>query len=107
MKLSTLPALVLGLGLVIAPVVASARPVKRPPPFTPAVTLADATKTAVAKIPGTVSSSELEREHGRWIYSFVIKPTQGKKGWVKEVNVDATSGVVVAVESEREPRHQP
>jgi hypothetical protein len=36
-------------------------------------------------------SSELEKEHGRWIYSFDVATTDG----VHEVNVDANTGKVV------------
>ena len=58
-----------------------------------------ARKTALAEVPGgTVKSSELEREHGKLIYSFdIVVP--GKPG-VEEVNVDARDGTVVAHQHE-------
>src|SRR6266566_3067503 len=51
--------------------------------------------TALKEVPnGTVKSSELEREHGKLIYSFDIT-VPGKTG-IDEVNVNAVDGSVVA-----------
>ncbi|MDP9120975.1 MAG: PepSY domain-containing protein [Acidobacteriota bacterium] len=59
------------------------------------VTLDAARATALAQVPGaTVKSEELEREHGKLIYSFDLQ-VPGKSG-VEEVNVSATDGKVVA-----------
>lgn len=66
------------------------------------VTEANARATALAKVPGgTISSSELEREHGRLIWSFDIG--QAKSTSVVEIQVDARSGRIVSrkVESAR------
>lgn len=58
-----------------------------------------ATAIALAQVPGgQVRSGELEREHGKLIYSFDIK-VAGKSG-IEEVNVDARDGSVVAHEHE-------
>lgn len=58
-----------------------------------------ATSIALAQVPGgTLRSGELEREHGRLIYSFDIK-VAGTSG-IEEVNVDARDGSVVAHEHE-------
>lgn len=46
----------------------------------------------------TIASQELEREHGRLIYSFDMK-VPGKSG-IEEVNVNALNGRVVAVSHE-------
>ena len=55
----------------------------------------EARATAVAQVKnGTVKSEELEREHGRLIYSYDIA-VSGKSG-IDEVNVDAMTGKVVA-----------
>lgn len=63
------------------------------------VTKAVATKTALAKVPGgKIQSSEIEREHGKLIYSFDIK-IAGKSG-IEEINVDAITGAVLAHEHE-------
>lgn len=73
------------LGLSIANVAsASAKP-------KPKVSQGDAQAIALKQAPGKVKSSELEREHKRWIYSFDIQTSTG----VHEVNVDANTGAVV------------
>jgi uncharacterized membrane protein YkoI len=55
------------------------------------VSLEAARKTALAHVKnGTVRSEELEREHGKLVYSFDIA-TPGKSG-VSEVHVDAMTG---------------
>jgi uncharacterized membrane protein YkoI len=60
---------------------------------------AAARATALKEVPsGTIRSGELEREHGKLIYSFDIK-VAGKSG-IEEVNVDAITGAVVAHEHE-------
>ncbi len=72
------------------------------PPKTAAKLTEDQAKaTAVAKVPGEVVASELEREHGHLIYSVEIKPTGQAKG-VKEVNVDAIDGSIVNIEDEND-----
>ena len=56
---------------------------------------ATARATALKEVPnGTVKSSELEREHGKLIYSYDIT-VPGKTG-IDEVNVNAIDGSVVA-----------
>ncbi|HKO15906.1 MAG TPA: PepSY domain-containing protein [Gemmatimonadaceae bacterium] len=63
------------------------------------ITADSAQKIALAQVPnGKVRSHELEREHGKLIYSFDIK-IAGKAG-VEEVNVNALDGTVVAHEHE-------
>ncbi|MEO5859569.1 MAG: PepSY domain-containing protein [Pyrinomonadaceae bacterium] len=52
---------------------------------------------AMGQVQGQFKSSELEKEHGKLVYSFDIKTTDGK---IKEVQIDAYSGAVVAVEEE-------
>jgi uncharacterized membrane protein YkoI len=60
---------------------------------------AEARKTALAAVPGgKVQSHELEREHGKLIFSYDIK-VSGKSG-IEEVNVDAMTGEIVAHEHE-------
>jgi uncharacterized membrane protein YkoI len=66
------------------------------------VPIETARKTALERVKGTVKAEELEKEHGRWIYSFQIKP-EGEEGkTIKEVNVDADTGEVVSVETEKD-----
>ncbi len=58
------------------------------------VSLDTARTTALAKVPnGAVRSEELEKEHGKLIYSFDIA-VPGKSG-IEEVNVNAITGKVV------------
>jgi uncharacterized membrane protein YkoI len=55
--------------------------------------------TALKSVPnGTVKSSELEREHGKLIYSYDIT-VPGKTG-IDEVNVNAIDGTVVGKQHE-------
>jgi len=55
--------------------------------------------TAIAKqhAHGTIKSKELEKEKGRWIYSFEFRQGGGK---IREVNIDAYSGKVIGIERE-------
>jgi uncharacterized membrane protein YkoI len=65
------------------------------------VSKADAQATAIAKVPnGTYKESELEREHGKLIWSFDFTTPDTKD--ITEVNVDAISGEVVNVEHEKD-----
>ena len=58
------------------------------------ITLDAARATALAKVPnGAVRSEELEKEHGKLIYSFDIA-VPGKPG-IEEVNVSAVTGKVL------------
>ena len=59
----------------------------------------EAQATALAQVPGgTVKEGELEKEHGKWIWSFDIA-TAGSPD-IKEVAVDAHTGQVSGVETE-------
>ncbi len=61
------------------------------------ITMDQARATALTRAAGTVESSELEREHGRLVYSFDIR---NAKGTIDEIQVSAISGQVVRVEHE-------
>lgn len=59
----------------------------------------EARQIAISKVPnGTIKESELEKEKGRLIWSFDIAIPDSRD--IKEVNVDAITGEVVAVETE-------
>ncbi len=59
----------------------------------------EAEKTALARVSqGTVKEGELEREHGRLIWSFDIAKPDTKE--ITEVQVDANTGKVVSVKKE-------
>jgi uncharacterized membrane protein YkoI len=63
------------------------------------ISLETARTTALAKVPhGEVRSEELEKEHGKLIYSFDIA-VPGKPG-IQEVNVSAITGKVIGVHHE-------
>ena len=61
------------------------------------ITKERAQETALKRAPGTVESAELEREHGKLVYSFDIR---NSKGTITEVQVSALTGKVVRVEHE-------
>jgi uncharacterized membrane protein YkoI len=64
------------------------------------ITKADAQTTALTQVPnGTVKDCELEREHGKIIWSFDLTTPDSKD--ITEVNVDAITGSVVNVEHEK------
>ncbi len=52
---------------------------------------------AMKEAAGKIKSSELEKENGKWIYSFDIR---NAKGTITEVNIDAYSGKVISLEEE-------
>ena len=58
-----------------------------------------AEQTALAKVPnGTIKEAEIEKEHGKLIWSFDVTTPDTKE--ITEVNVDAATGDVVSVEKE-------
>ena len=61
------------------------------------ITKERAQEVALKRAPGTVESSELEREHGKLVYSFDIR---NAKGTIDEVQVSAITSKVVRVEHE-------
>lgn len=63
------------------------------------VTIEDARARAVREVPGSVLAEELEREGGRLVYSFEIRPNGNGVNANKEVTIDANSGSVVSIES--------
>lgn len=68
------------------------------------ISKADAEKTALAKVPnGSIKSGEIEREHGKLVWSFDIA-TPGTKD-ITEVQVDAISGKIARTEVEK-PKDQ-
>lgn len=64
------------------------------------VSKAETQATALAKVPnGTVKQCELEKEHGKLIWSLELNTPDSKD--ITEVNVDATAGDVVNIEHEK------
>ncbi|MEO6036312.1 MAG: PepSY domain-containing protein, partial [Verrucomicrobiota bacterium] len=63
------------------------------------ISRSEAEKIALAKAPGgTVKEGELEKEHGKLIWSFDIAKAGSKD--ITEVQVDAKTGAIVSVEDE-------
>lgn len=60
------------------------------------ISMEKARAIALRRAPGKIKSSELEREHGKLIYSFDITTKKG----VTEVNIDALTGAIVATQHE-------
>jgi uncharacterized membrane protein YkoI len=82
--------------LLIAGGVLAQQPAHKP---TVKIREAQARATALARVPKAhVQSEELEHEAGRWIYSYDLK-VPGRAG-IDEVNVDAMTGKIVAVQHE-------
>lgn len=67
------------------------------------ITMEQARETALKRAPGTVESSELEREHKQLVYSFDIR---NSRGTITEVQVSAISGKVVRVEHENKKQEE-
>jgi hypothetical protein len=61
------------------------------------VTPDQARETAQAAVAGDIEEEELEKEHGKLVFSFDIR---NAKGTITEVQVDAKTGAVVATEEE-------
>jgi hypothetical protein len=65
----------------------------------PKIDRATAEKTALARVPGgQIRESELEKEHGKLVWSFDI--SRSTSADITEVQIDAMTGEVVAVEIE-------
>ena len=63
------------------------------------ISKADAETTALAKVPdGKIKAAELEKEHGRLIWSVDIAMPHSKN--ITEVQVDAKSGKIASVQTE-------
>ncbi len=67
------------------------------------ITKERAQEIALKRAPGTVESSELEREHGKLVYSFDIR---NAKGTIDEVQVSAITGKIVRVEHETKKQEE-
>lgn len=61
------------------------------------ITLEQARATALERAPGKIEGEELEREHGKLVYSFDIRNAGGT---ITEVQVSAIDNSIVAVEEE-------
>lgn len=97
-KLERLTVIALALGL-SAPLVSAASESESALKAQAKVTETQARATALAKVPGgIVQSAELEKEHGKLVWSFDIN--EPKSPTVIEVQVDAKTGLVVSTKTE-------
>src|SRR5712691_12782643 len=67
------------------------------------ITKEQAQATALKRAPGTVEEGELEREHGKLVWSFDIR---NAKGTIDEVQVSAITGKIVRVEHETKKQEE-
>ncbi len=67
----------------------------------PHITQAQAQATALKAVPGNIAKYELEKEHGKLLYEFDIQPQGAKKGLIKEVEVNARTGSLISVKTEK------
>lgn len=94
-QLTLILAIIAGLGLSVAAAGESQAALKAQAK----ITQEEATKSALAKVPGgKIKSAEIEREHGKLIWSFDI--SMPKSASITEVQVDAKSGKIVSTQVE-------
>jgi uncharacterized membrane protein YkoI len=63
------------------------------------ITQEEASKTVLAKVPnGKIEAVELEKEHGKLIWSFDISIPKSKN--IKELQVDAKTGKIISTQVE-------
>ena len=66
------------------------------------ITIEQAVKTAVEKVPGTVVEAELEKKHGKTTWEVEVL---GADGAVTEVCIDAVTGAVIGTEA-KDKKHE-
>ena len=95
MKIKEIALLSLATGLLVVGLTACTSPSAKEAK----ISKADAEKIALNRVPnGTIKEAELEKEKGKLIWSFDVA-TPGTKN-ITEVNVDAITGEIVAVDIE-------
>lgn len=84
--------------LLVAPSIAVAEEQPRPGTERPApatkITMEQATKIALERVPGEVTEVKIERKKGRSVYAIEIQTKDGEK----DVFVDVASGEIVGIE---------
>src|SRR5512143_3698901 len=66
------------------------------------VTIDQAIKTALEKVPGTAVEAELEKKHDKTVWEVEVLGADGK---VTEVHIDAATGAVIDVEAKKDEKH--
>jgi uncharacterized membrane protein YkoI len=67
------------------------------------ITIDQAIKTALEKVPGTAVEAELEKKHGKTVWEVEVV---GADGAVTEVHIDAATGTIIDTEAKKEERHE-
>ena len=62
------------------------------------VTIDQAVKTALEKVPGTAVEAELEKKHNKTVWEVEVLGADGK---VTEVHIDAVTGTVIDTEAKK------
>jgi uncharacterized membrane protein YkoI len=87
------------LGLVFGAILGTASAIGSTLQSHPKISKSAAEKIALSKVQtGTIQSAELEKEHGKWIWSFDVSTPSTKD--ITEVQVDARNGRIVSVQTE-------
>ena len=63
------------------------------------VTIDQAIKTALEKVPGTAVEAELEKKHDKTVWEVEVLGADGK---VTEVHIDAATGTIIDTEAKHE-----
>lgn len=63
------------------------------------VTIDQAIKTALEKVPGTAVEAELEKKHDKTVWEVEVLGADGK---VMEVHIDAATGTIIDTEAKHE-----
>ena len=66
------------------------------------VTIDQAIKTALEKVPGTAVEAELEKKHGKTVWEVEVVGADGK---VTEVHIDGADGTVIDTEAKKDEKH--
>ena len=67
------------------------------------VTIDQAIKTALEKVPGTAVEAELEKKHDKTVWEVEVV---GADGNVTEVHIDAATGTVIDTEAKKDKKHE-
>lgn len=67
------------------------------------VTIDQAVKTALEKVPGTAVEAELEKKHGKTVWEVEVVGADGK---TTEVHIDAATGSVIDTEAKKEEKEK-
>jgi hypothetical protein len=95
---SKVAVLTLAVSLSVAPALLASKDTQSALQKEAKISMTRAREIALKKAPGKIESGELEREHGKLIYSFDIRQP-GKSG-ITEVAVDAMNGKIIDVHHE-------